>query len=265
MRLTRMGLRSMIFEEIRRARLDRLFEAEGDEETSEKPAEDSPEDSLFSDPGESGDDSTEPEDAGAEDSSDTEGDSSDTEGDESESEPDEDMVPADEAKEDAEEAAEEARKEGAKDAMELQKTISGPLSRAVDAAFNDAIGSVKKVVNAVSDVNEGLSQIASGKSRGMLSRLIFESDQDLEIDLPLYAQRIANLITNYDKILDIEKAIFDAAYTLLSDDDKFGPDVADDFKNILARDYDLSFDHVYDPEKADQSVYGIGSRKPESA
>lgn len=260
MRLTRTSLRSMILEEIRNSHFSQLLEAEGDEDEKDDDTD------LFSDDagdagdtGDSGDDGSDEEsdsDSGAEEDSESEPDDSDE---------DKDMVPADKAKEDAEEAAEEARKEGAKDAMELQKTITGPLSRAVDDAFNAAIGSIRNAVSAVSDVKEGLSQIASGKSRGMLSRLIFESDQDVEIDLPLYAQRIANLITNYDNILDIEKAIFDAAYTLLSDDENFGPDVADDFKNILARDYDLSFDHVYDPEKADQTVYGVGSKKPEGA
>jgi hypothetical protein len=52
---------------------------------------------------------------------------------------------------------------------------------------------------------------------------------------------------------------------MLSGNDDFGPDVADEFRDILARDYDLEFDHVYDPEKADQPVYAAGSRKPEGA
>lgn len=260
MKLTRTALRSMILEEIHRSQVFNLLEAEEDKE-EEKSADtsDTATEDLFGD--DSGSDDTESEDDA--DSGDDSG-SADTES-EDDAKAQENMVPAEEAKEDAEEAAEEARKEGAKDAMELQKTVTGPLTRAVQAAFNDSIGSIKKVVDAVSDVNEGLLNIAAGRGRGMLSRLIFEAEQELEIDLPLYAQRIANLITNYDNILDIEKAIFDSAYKLLSDDEKFGRDIADEFRDILSRDYDLDFDHIHDPEKADQAVYGVGSKKPEGS
>jgi len=267
MRLTRTALRSMIAEEIRRARLERLFEAEGDEEDSKDPPDDdSSATSLFDDPGDAagGDSAPEPEDTGDEGGSDDSGgDTEDTK--EGDSESDEDMVPADEAKEDAEAAAEEARKEGALAAMGLQTTITGPLTREVQSALNAAKQSANIPGNIAKQTNKSLVKISDGKSRGILSRLIFESQEELQIDLPLYTQRIANLITNYDNILDIEKAIFDAAYTLLSDDENIGPDVADEFKNILARDYDLEFDHVYDPEKADQTFYGVGSKKPEGA
>lgn len=253
MKLTRQSLRKMIMEEISRSNSLFLLEAEDEKKDDVGSEGDSdegdPADNLFP--------SDEEEGSNTGDADTEEEPKEDTDSDD---ESDKNMIPADEAKEDAE----EARIEGAKDAMELERTISEPLSRAVNDALNDAVGSVKKVVDAVSDVNEALVKIASGRGGGMLSRLIFESDQDLEIDLPLYAQRIANLITNYNNILDIEKAIFDAAYKLLKDNEEFGPDIADEFRDILARDYDLEFDHIYDPEKADQTIYAVGSRKPES-
>ena len=252
MRLTRRALRQMILEEVSRLRLSLILEAEGDEkkgsdEGESEESENPTTDELFGSEGE-------PEDA--EEKSDEPSDESETDsGEDAETE---ETIPKDEV----EEMEEDAREEGARGALEVEKTIGKPIALAVQDAFNSSVNAFDSVRDIA--MKESLSRVAWGRSRGVLSRLLFE-DQRPEIDMAMYCQRIANLITNYDSILDIEKAIFDAAYNMLSGNEDFGPDVADEFKDILARDYDIEFDHVYDPEKADQPVYAAGSRKPESA
>lgn len=253
MRLTRRALRQMILEEVSRLRLSLILEAEGDEkkgsdEGESEESENPTTDELFGSEGE-------PEDA--EEKSDEPSDESET--DSGEDEETEETIPKDEV----EEMEEEAREEGALAALTVKETIGAPIALAVQDAFDSSVKS-RNVVDDIAMKKESLSRVAWGSGRGALSRLLFE-DQRPEIDMAMYCQRIANLITNYDSILDIEKAIFDAAYNMLSSNKDLGPDVADEFKDILARDYDLDFDHVYDPEKADQPIYAAGSRKPESA
>jgi len=255
MRLTRSMLRRMILETASRSQLSLVLEAEEDEK--EKPKDDAAGDDTGSDDlfGGSEGDEEKTDEEGDSDSADTA--SLDDSGD-SEEEEDKNTVPEEEVAE----REEDAREEGARDALEVEKTIGKPIALAVQGAFDDAVAAFDRVKDIA--LSESLARIAWGRSRGVLSRLLFE-DQRPEIDMAMYCQRIANLITNYDSILDIEKAIFDAAYNMLSSNDDFGPDVADEFKDILARDYDLEFDHVYDPEKAEQPVYAAGSRKPEGA
>lgn len=258
MRLTRSMLRRMILEAASRSQLSLVLEAEEDDK--EKPKDDATGDDTGSDDlfGDSGGDEEKTDEEGDSDSADDAASDDSEDSQEEEDKGAENTVP----KEEVEEREEDAREEGARDALEVEKTIGKPIALAVQGAFDDAVAAFDRVKDIA--LSEGLSRVAWGRSRGVLSRLLFE-DQRPEIDMAMYCQRIANLITNYDSILDIEKAIFDAAYSMLSGNDDFGPDVADEFRDILARDYDLEFDHVYDPEKADQPVYAAGSRKPEGA
>jgi len=235
MSLSRKQLRAMILEELRTLSQLSLNEAEGDE-----PAEDA--EDAFGDT-EGGD-----TEAGAKTA--PEGDAA------------EETVP----KKEAEKQAEKAKDQGAQEALATLGPVGEPIARAILAARDDARERIKNVIEPGSKkdkdpVSDSLWRVGAGLSEGLLSRLIFEAGEkeDPDLDVSLYARRIANLITNYDSLLDMKKTIFDAAYEQLLNDDDYGQPVADQFKDILARDYDLVFDHDYDPEKADRDIYAVGA------
>ena len=61
-------------------------------------------------------------------------------------------------------------------------------------------------------------------------------------------------------LIDMEKVIFDKAYKFLLD--KYGKDMADSFKDILDKKFDLNFDQTVDIEKAQPGydVYAVGAK-----
>ena len=254
MRLTRKSLKDLIMEEIVRASL--LSEAEKDDENSEAEGEDaSAAETLFGDEDKDKSDEGDGDEDGKEDS---EPDSAEEEPAE---EPKDDSVTAEEA----EEREEDAEEEGALRAAKSLGKVPQPVALALRNALDDAENSIKNISTGDAVVDH-LSRIGFRLQESPLSRLLFETDEDLpNLDIPMYAQKVANLITNYHTLLDMEKLIFDAAYSQLKSNPAYGNSVADEFRDILARDYDIEFDHIYDPEKEDQTHYAVGARGSEGA
>lgn len=254
MKLTRKSLRDLIMEEIVRASL--LSEAEKDDENSESEGEDtSAAETLF------GDEDKDKSDEGAGDEDSKEDSEPDSTEEETAEEPKDDSVTAEEA----EEREEDAEEEGALRAAKSLGKVPQPVALALRNALDDAENSIKEISTGDAVVDH-LSRIGFRLQESPLSRLLFETDEDLpKLDIPMYAQKVANLITNYHTLLDMEKLIFDAAYSQLKSNPDYGDPVADEFRGILARDYNIEFDYVYDPEKEDQTHYAVGARSSEGA
>lgn len=254
MRLTRKSLKDLIMEEIVRASL--LSEAEKDDENSEAEGEDaSAAETLF------GDEDKDKSDEGDGDEDSKEDSEPDSAEEEPAEEPKDDSVTAEEA----EEREEDAEEEGALRAAKSLGKVPQPVALALRNALDDAENSIKNISTGDAVVDH-LSRIGFRLQESPLSRLLFEVDKSLpNLDIPMYAQKVANLITNYHTLLDMEKLIFDAAYSQLKSNPAYGNSVADEFRGILARDYDIEFDHIYDPEKEDQTHYAVGARGSEGA
>jgi hypothetical protein len=216
----------MILEEIQSLTRSRLFEAEDDEKADEKADEggDEGEDDLFG--GDEGGGEEDAADTGDDQGDDESGDDADTDAD------------ADKDEEESDDKEEEKEPEP-----------TGPVGDEVDVALKDVMAKSKiTTVDAVKKEGRRLS----------LARLLFEAEDDeVVIDVGTFAGDIARLIKNYDTLIDMEGVIYAKARDFL--EKKYGSEYADQLDDILAREYDLEFDHTNDPEKAEQTVYAVGA------
>lgn len=240
MKLSKSALRSMILEEIQSLTRSRLFEAEDDEKSDEGGDEGG--DDLFG--GDEGGD----EGGGEEDAADTGGDEGDDEsGDDADSDTDADTDKDEEESDDKEE--------------EKEPEPTGPVGDEVDVALKDVMADFEKRALDAAAAKSKITPVDSVKKEGRrlsLARLLFEAEDDeVIIDVGTFAGDIARLINNYDTLIDMEGVIYAKARDFL--EKKYGSEYADQLDDILAREYDLEFDHTNDPEKAEQTVYAVGA------
>lgn len=239
MKLSKSALRSMILEEIQSLTRSRLFEAEDDEKADEKTDEKTDEegdeggDDLFGG-GEGG---------GEEDATDKGGDEG---GD-------------DEGGEDA--GADKDEEESDDKEEEKEPEPTGPVGDEVDVALKDVMADFEKRALDAAAAKSKITTVDAVKKEGRrlsLARLLFEAEDDeVVIDVGTFAGDVARLIKNYDTLIDMEGVIYAKARDFL--EKKYGSEYADQLDDILAREYDLEFDHTNDPEKAEQTVYAVGA------
>jgi hypothetical protein len=228
----------MILEEIQSLTRSRLFEAEDDEKADEKADEggDEGEDDLFG--GDEGGGEEDAADTGDDQGDDESGDDADTDAD------------ADKDEEESDDKEEEKEPEP-----------TGPVGDEVDVALKDVMADFEKRALDAAAAKSKITTVDAVKKEGRrlsLARLLFEAEDDeVVIDVGTFAGDIARLIKNYDTLIDMEGVIYAKARDFL--EKKYGSEYADQLDDILAREYDLEFDHTNDPEKAEQTVYAVGA------
>lgn len=222
MKLSRHQLRQMILEAL-------LSEAEGDEDKAEE--EKPEEESTADEPAEGGDTA----ETGAE--------STDDSGED---------APAEEPASEEEGGEQNKGDEG----DEYNRSIS-----AVDIELTGVITNIEGAAIEKAAAAEKFAQKSNEALRHQFIRFLFEAEEPTPaLDVDTYASEVARLISNYMNLIDMEKVIFDKAYKFLLD--KYGKDMADSFKDILDKKFDLNFDQTVDIEKAQPGydVYAVGAK-----
>lgn len=246
MRLTRTQLRALIFEELTRSSLMIEAEDEGGDAA----------DDIFGGGDEGGDDkgSTEGADEGGDDAADEEG--ADEEGGAEGSDEGGDEEGGDK-EEDAAEGEDEDEESDKKD--EKSEEVLGPVGDEVDTALKDVMADFEKRALDSAAAKSKLEPAAGPKKEGRVSlaKLLFESDDEVLIDVGTFASDIARLINNYDTLIDMEGVIYTKAMDFM--EKKYGKDYADQLRDTLARDYSIEINVKQDPEKAEQPIYAVGA------
>ena len=256
MRLTGKMLRRLISEELDRSLLERLIrEAEGDEKADEGGDEGSGDaaDDLFGGGDEGGGD-----DAAADEGGD-EGEGGDTSGEDTGG----DDAAADEGG--GEEGADDAEGDEEKDAEKEEKEKepvkpTGPAGFEFDEEINQAMMGFEEKALQMGAAKGQVDPIDAIKKEGRvpsLSYLLFEAgEEEVQIDVPTFADDVARLISNYDTLIDMEQAIFTKAKDFL--EQKYGAESAEELEDILSRKYQLEFENS-DPEASEREVFAANA------
>lgn len=249
MRLTGKMLRRLISEELDRSLLERLIrEAEGDDAAADEGGDAA--DELFGGgeddaAAEGGDDAASEEGgAAAADAAATgEGGEEDT--------GDEDVADAEGGEE------KDAEKEEEK---EEPVEPSGPAGFEFDEEINQAMMGFEEKALQMGAAKGEVDPVAAIKKEGRaptLTYLLFEAgEEEVQFDVPTFADDVARLISNYDTLIDMEQAIFTKAKDFL--DQKYGKEAAEELEDILSRKYQLEFE-TSDPEASEREVFAANA------
>ena len=247
MRLTGKMLRRLISEELDRSLLERLIrEAEGDEKGDE--GGDEAADELFGGGGDEGGD-----DAAADEGGGDEG------GDEAADEGGDDAAADEGGEEDA--GGDEAEGGEEKDAEKEEKKEepvepSGPAGFEFDEEINQAMMGFEEKALQMGAAKGEVDPVAAVKKESRaptLTYLLFEAgEEEVQFDVPTFADDVARLISNYDTLIDMEQAIFTKASDFL--EQKYGKEAAVELRDILSRKYQLEFEQS-DPEASEREVF----------
>ncbi len=140
-----------------------------------------------------------------------------------------------------EEPEEEDSGDEEEDAAEEEKDEPlGPADDTIDGEVNNLLADFEAEAVASAEKAEsikGESHLRNIHKR-KVSTLLFEADEPV-FDVSHFANNIARVIDNYQALLDVEKSIFDKAYSYL--EAKYGEVVAADFESTLEAEHQLSF------------------------
>jgi len=137
-------------------------------------------------------------------------------------------------------------------------------NRSISAVDIELTGVITDIESAAIKKAAAAEKFAGKKNEALrheFIRFLFEADEPTpSLDVDTYTAEVARLISNYMNLIDMEKVIFDKAYKFLLD--KYGKDMADSFKDILDKKFDLNFDQTVDIEKAQPGydVYAVGAK-----
>lgn len=248
MRLTGSMLRRLIAEELDRSLLERLIrEAEGDEKADEGG---DAADELFGGAEESGAEDKPADEGSGEGGEDAGGD--DTGDDAAAEGGDEDA--GDDTADDAE-GGDEKGAEKEKDKKEPVKP-TGPSGFEFDEEINQAMMGFEEKALQMGAAKGDVDPVSAVKKEGRaptLTYLLFEAgEEEVQFDVPTFADDVARLIFNYDTLIDMEQAIFSKAKEFL--EQKYGKDASDELEDILSRKYQLEFEKS-DPEASEKEVF----------
>jgi hypothetical protein len=155
---------------------------------------------------------------------------------------------------DEEEAADDSEKD-----EEKEPEPTGPVGDEVDIALKDVMADFEKRALDAAKAKGELKPVDAVKKEGRVSlaRLLFEEEETPLMDMGTFAADVARLISNYDSLIDMEAVIYTKAKDFL--EKKYGKEYSDQLEDILAREYNIEFDHEYDPEKAEQPIFAVGA------
>lgn len=251
MRLTGKMLRRLISEELDRSLLERLIrEAEGDEKADEGGGDDAATD-LFGGGDESGGDDAAADEGGGDEGGDAAG--GDAGGDDAA------------ADEDKEEGGDDAEGDEEKDAEKEEKEEepvkpTGPAGFEFDDEINQAMMGFEEKALQMGAAKGQVDPVDAVKKEGRvpsLSYLLFEAgEEEVQFDVPTFADDVARLISNYDTLIDMEQAIFTKAKDFL--EQKYGAESAEELEDILSRKYQLEFEDS-DPEASEREVFAANA------
>lgn len=256
MRLSGSMLRRLIAEELDRSLLERLIrEAEGDEKADEGGDDaGAAADALFG--GDEEGDTDAAADEGGDDASSDEGGGDDAAAEDD----DEDAAGDDAGAEDGEE-----KKTDKEEDEEEPVEPTGPAGFEFDEEINQAMMGFEEKALQMGAAKGEVDPISAMKKEGRahtLSYLLFEAEEEVQFDVPTFADDVARLISNYDTLIDMEQAIFTKAKDFL--EQKYGKDAAVELEDILSRKYQLEFEDS-DPEASEREVFAAGSTGAASA
>lgn len=250
MRLTGSMLRRLISEEIDRNLVANLIREAEDEEKAD-----------------TGGDKDTGEDAADEGGDDTAGDdesTDDTGGDEAASDAGDDADVGEDTGDEEEKPAEEEKKEKEKEEKPPEPT--GPAGFEFDEEINRAMMGFEEKALQMGVAKGEVEPVMRAKTEGRipsLAYLLFEAGEDeVQFDVPTFADDVARLISNYTTLIDMEQAIFTKATEFL--EQKYGKDAAKEMQDILSREYQLEFENS-DPEASEREVYAVGSTSAASS
>lgn len=253
MRLTGKMLRRLISEELDRSLLERLIrEAEGDDEAADSGGDEGggdAADDLFGSGDEGGDKGG---DEGGGDDAAEGGDEAESGGDDAATE---------EGGDDAAEGGDEGEEEKPeKEDKEEPVKPTGPAGFEFDEEINQAMMGFEEKALQMGAAKGEVDPIAAVKKEGRtptLSYLLFEAEGDeVEFDVPTFADDVARLISNYDTLIDMEQAIFTKAKDFL--EQKYGKEASEELEDILSRKYQLEFEQS-DPEASEREVFAANT------
>lgn len=249
MRLTGKMLRRLISEELDRSLLERLIrEAEGDDAAADEGGDAA--DELFG----GGEDDAAAEgsdDAASEEGGDDAADAAATGEGGEEDTGDEDVADAEGGEEKDTEKEEE---------KEEPVEPSGPAGFEFDEEINQAMMGFEEKALQMGAAKGEVDPVAAIKKEGRaptLTYLLFEAgEEEVQFDVPTFADDVARLISNYDTLIDMEQAIFTKAKDFL--DQKYGKEAAEELEDILSRKYQLEFE-TSDPEASEREVFAANA------
>lgn len=250
MRLTGQMLRRLIAEELDRSLLESLIrEAEGDEKADEGGGDEGggAADDLFGGGDEGGGDDAASDDSGDAGGGDT-GDGDAATDEDGEEDTGDETAPDDEKSAEKEEAEEEPVKPTGPAGFEFDDEINQAMMGFEEKALQ--MGAAKGQVDPVDAVKKE-GRVPS------LSYLLFEAgEEEVQFDVPTFADDVARLISNYDTLIDMEQAIFTKAKDFL--EQKYGKESAEELEDILSRKYQLEFENS-DPEASEREVFAANA------
>ena len=257
MRLTGSMLRRLIAEEIDRSLMTSLIREAEDEEKADsggdKGADEDAADALFGadEGGEDTGDDAPADDAGGDEAAPDAGEDTGEDAD------------AD-AGDEEEKPAEEEKSEKKEDEKPPEPT--GPAGFEFDEEINRAMMGFEEKALQMGVAKGEVESVVGVRTEGRipsLAYLLFEAGEDeVQFDVPTFADDVARLISNYDTLIDMEQAIFTKATEFL--EQKYGKDAAKEMQDILSREYQLEFEDS-DPEASEREVYAVGSTSSASA
>jgi hypothetical protein len=77
-----------------------------------------------------------------------------------------------------------------------------------------------------------------------------------KIDLKMFAGKVSRLATNYDALLEMPKSIANRARNYL--EQNYGKAIADEFAEIMERDFDIELEHE-DPSEPRERPFAVGA------
>jgi len=164
---------------------------------------------------------------------------------------------ADEEDADEEGADEEGADEEGTDEEEKEEEPTGPVDTMFDAAISDLYTEFEG--RAIDTASE--EKVAYENRDYSISRILTEEEQ--LFDVRVFAREVANLINNYEHLLDVEYLLYKKAVDFI--EKKYGQIVSNDFIDTLKSDYSLSFSdepaEVATPDA--QQKYAIGAMAAE--
>lgn len=252
MRLTGKMLRRLIAEEIDRGLLESLIrEAEGDDAAAEEGGDDAAADEVGGDDAaaaeEGGDEAAGDDAATGDDAAADEGGGDDTG-----------------SEDDAADGEEKADEKGEKKEKSVEPT--GPAGFEFDEEINQAMMGFEEKALQMGAAKGEVDPVAAMKKEGRapsLAYLLFEADEEeVQFDVPTFADDVARLISNYDTLIDMEQAIFTKATDFL--EQKYGKEAAEELQDILSRKYQLEFE-TSDPEASEREVFAANAGTAGSA
>lgn len=253
MRLTGKMLRRLIAEELDRSLLESLIrEAEGDDAAAEEGGDDAASD-IFG----GGDDAAADEGGGDDAAAEEGGDAA--EGDDAAADEGGDDAAADEGGED-EAASGDEKDDKKEEKKEKPVEPTGPAGFEFDEEINQAMMGFEEKALQMGAAKGEVDPVAAMKKEGRaptLTYLLFEAgEEEVQFDVPTFADDVARLISNYDTLIDMEQAIFTKATDFL--EQKYGKEAAEELQDILSRKYQLEFE-TSDPEASEREFFAANA------